>query len=269
MFLVRFDLFRYFTLKCLSTWGPVDVLITHLCCWCRCVEGYYGNPVSRQPCQSCLCPDVQSSGRFFATSCQQDPQSLSVTCNCREGHTGELTHVSAECQFDKRGERDSFFCFMFINLPTPSGPRCDRCRPGFYGNLVLPGARCEKCRCNNNIDPDDHHACDSLTGECLHCLYNTMGPRCQACRPAYYGNALDQDCKGKDKKQMKVYIYRTFHTKSNTTHCLSIRLFTASGSNPGSPPSWTCPEKLLTPTPKPSPGTLQRTLIRVLSVTSQ
>ncbi|XP_045894612.1 laminin subunit beta-4 [Micropterus dolomieu] len=128
----------------------------------RCVEGYYGNPVSRQPCQSCLCPDVQSSGRFFATSCQQDPQSLSVTCNCREGHTG---------------------------------PRCDRCRPGFYGNLVLPGARCEKCRCNNNINPDDHHACDSLTGECLHCLHNTMGPRCQACRPAYYGNALDQDCK--------------------------------------------------------------------------
>ncbi|XP_042371754.1 laminin subunit beta-4-like, partial [Plectropomus leopardus] len=53
----------------------------------RCVEDYYGDPVSRQPCQPCLCPDVRSSGRFFATSCQHDPQSLSVSCNCRIGHT--------------------------------------------------------------------------------------------------------------------------------------------------------------------------------------
>ncbi|XP_044050213.1 laminin subunit beta-4 [Siniperca chuatsi] len=128
----------------------------------RCVEGYYGNPISRQPCQPCLCPDVQSSGRFFATSCQHDPQSFSLTCNCREGHTG---------------------------------PRCNRCSPGFYGDLALQGASCEECPCNNNIDPDDRDACNSLTGECLHCLHNTMGPRCQDCKPGYYGNALDQDCK--------------------------------------------------------------------------
>uniref|UniRef100_A0A4W6C9Y6 Laminin subunit beta-1 n=1 Tax=Lates calcarifer TaxID=8187 RepID=A0A4W6C9Y6_LATCA len=128
----------------------------------RCEEGYYGDPVSRQPCQPCLCPDVQRSGRFFATSCQHDPQSLSLTCSCREGHTG---------------------------------PRCDRCSPGFYGNLSLPGARCEGCPCNNNIDWDDRDACDSLTGECLRCLHNTMGSGCQNCKPGYYGNALVQDCK--------------------------------------------------------------------------
>uniref|UniRef100_A0A3Q3JWY3 Laminin, beta 4 n=1 Tax=Monopterus albus TaxID=43700 RepID=A0A3Q3JWY3_MONAL len=128
----------------------------------RCVEGYYGNPVSRQPCQPCLCPDVQNSGRFFATSCQHDPQSLSLTCVCRKGHTG---------------------------------PHCDRCSPGFYGDLTLPGASCQECPCNNNTDPDDHDACDSLTGECLRCLHNTMGPRCQNCKPGYYGNALAQDCK--------------------------------------------------------------------------
>nr|XP_046250599.1 laminin subunit beta-4 [Scatophagus argus] len=128
----------------------------------RCVVGYYGNPVSRQPCRPCLCPDVQGSGRFFAASCQPDPQSLSLTCNCREGHTG---------------------------------PRCDRCSPGFYGNLALTGAHCEECPCNNNIDPNDRNACDGLTGECLHCLHNTMGPHCQDCKPGYYGNALDQHCK--------------------------------------------------------------------------
>uniref|UniRef100_A0A8C3AJ83 Uncharacterized protein n=1 Tax=Cyclopterus lumpus TaxID=8103 RepID=A0A8C3AJ83_CYCLU len=128
----------------------------------RCVEGYYGNPVSRQPCQPCLCPGVTNSGRFFATSCQHDPQSLSLTCDCREGHTG---------------------------------PRCNRCSPGFYGDLALPGASCEECPCNNNINTGDRNSCNSQTGECQRCLYNTTGPQCQDCKPGYYGNALDQDCK--------------------------------------------------------------------------
>ncbi|GLD71224.1 laminin subunit beta-4-like isoform X1 [Lates japonicus] len=79
-----------------------------------------------------------------------------------------------------------------------SGPRCDRCSPGFYGDLTLPGARCEGCPCNNNIDREDRDACDSLTGECLRCLHNTMGSGCQDCKPGYYGNALVQDCKACD-----------------------------------------------------------------------
>uniref|UniRef100_A0A669FBY6 Laminin, beta 4 n=1 Tax=Oreochromis niloticus TaxID=8128 RepID=A0A669FBY6_ORENI len=128
----------------------------------RCVEGYYGDPISRQACQLCLCPDVLSSGRFFATSCQHDPQSLRLICNCQEGHTG----VS-----------------------------CDRCSPGFYGDLTLPGAVCKECPCNNNINPDDPNSCNSRTGECLHCLHNTIGLHCQNCKPGYYGNALTQDCK--------------------------------------------------------------------------
>ncbi|XP_072241454.1 laminin subunit beta-4 [Leuresthes tenuis] len=128
----------------------------------RCVEGYYGNPLSRQPCLPCQCPDSLSSGRFFATSCQYDSQSLSLTCTCQEGHIGS---------------------------------RCDRCSPGFYGDLTLPEVHCKVCPCNNNIDPKDRNACNSTTGECLHCLYNTAGHRCQDCKPGYYGNALQQDCK--------------------------------------------------------------------------
>uniref|UniRef100_A0A669DZP6 Laminin, beta 4 n=1 Tax=Oreochromis niloticus TaxID=8128 RepID=A0A669DZP6_ORENI len=129
----------------------------------RCVEGYYGDPISRQACQLCLCPDVLSSGRFFATSCQHDPQSLRLICNCQEGHTGKSY--------------------------------CDRCSPGFYGDLTLPGAVCKECPCNNNINPDDPNSCNSRTGECLHCLHNTIGLHCQNCKPGYYGNALTQDCK--------------------------------------------------------------------------
>ncbi|KAM9375661.1 laminin subunit beta-4 [Pholidichthys leucotaenia] len=128
----------------------------------RCVEGYHGDPISGQPCQPCLCPDVEGSGRFFATSCRFNPQSLSLTCDCREGHTG---------------------------------PTCDRCSPGFYGNLTSPGAVCQECPCNNNIDPNDRNACSAITGECLHCLHNTTGPRCQTCKPGYYGDALVRGCR--------------------------------------------------------------------------
>lgn len=82
---------------------------------------------------------------------------------------------------------------------TRPGPNCDRCSPGYYGNLALAGASCELCLCNNNIDPDDQDACDGVTGECRRCLHNTMGPRCQECKAGYYGNALAQDCKGKHR----------------------------------------------------------------------
>ncbi|XP_078794464.1 laminin subunit beta-4 isoform X3 [Oryzias latipes] len=129
----------------------------------RCVDGYYGNPMSRQPCQPCLCPETLTSGRFFATSCQQGPQYLSVTCDCWVGHTGS---------------------------------RCDRCLPGFFGDLTAPGSfHCRPCLCNNNTSPDDPDPCDRTTGECSRCLHNTGGHNCQGCKPGYYGNALKQDCK--------------------------------------------------------------------------
>ncbi|XP_034031453.1 laminin subunit beta-4 [Thalassophryne amazonica] len=128
----------------------------------RCVEGYVGNPTSRQPCRPCLCPDILGSQRFFATFCQHDPESDSPACVCWKGHTGS---------------------------------RCDRCSPGFYGDLNLPGSRCDECPCNNNVDPNDRNACNDVTGECLHCLHNTTGLRCQNCKPGYYGDAVNRNCK--------------------------------------------------------------------------
>uniref|UniRef100_A0A8C2FYL5 Laminin, beta 4 n=1 Tax=Cyprinus carpio TaxID=7962 RepID=A0A8C2FYL5_CYPCA len=128
----------------------------------RCKDGYVGDPVSGQPCEPCLCPDVNGSGRFFAISCNKDPHSGAPYCECLPGHTG-------------------------LN--------CDSCAPGYYGDLRLPGGQCKECCCNNNIDPHDGEACDTVTGECLRCLHNTEGPRCQSCKRGYYGNAFAQDCK--------------------------------------------------------------------------
>lgn len=68
---------------------------SHACCCCfRCEEGYYGDPTARQPCEPCLCPDIQGSGRFFASSCHHEPPSLRLSCACREGHEGTRPRLS-------------------------------------------------------------------------------------------------------------------------------------------------------------------------------
>uniref|UniRef100_A0A8C9WRM0 Laminin, beta 4 n=1 Tax=Scleropages formosus TaxID=113540 RepID=A0A8C9WRM0_SCLFO len=128
----------------------------------RCVDGYYSNLALGEPCQPCLCPDTKASGRFFARSCSKDPNSLHVLCHCEPGH---------------------------------SGPRCDVCSSGFYGNLALPEARCQECQCNNNTDPQDRDSCDPVTGTCLRCLHHTYGSACESCEPGYYGNALAHNCR--------------------------------------------------------------------------
>ncbi|KAG7273555.1 hypothetical protein CRUP_005744 [Coryphaenoides rupestris] len=105
-----------------------------------------------------------AAGRFFASFCSREPETHGLTCNCLPGHTG---------------------------------PHCDSCAAGFYGNLTVPGTLCEECPCNNNIDPEDSGACDRVTGACLRCLHHTQGTHCQQCRPGYYGDPLAHGCKGK------------------------------------------------------------------------
>uniref|UniRef100_A0A8C3WP70 Laminin subunit beta 4 n=1 Tax=Catagonus wagneri TaxID=51154 RepID=A0A8C3WP70_9CETA len=128
----------------------------------RCIDGYYGNPSSGQSCRPCLCPDVPSSSQYFARSCYQNPWSSAVICNCLQGYTGV---------------------------------QCGECSAGFYGNPRISGTPCRPCACNNNIDVTDPESCSPVTGECLKCLNNTQGPRCQLCKPGYFGSALNQTCR--------------------------------------------------------------------------
>ncbi|XP_040199485.1 laminin subunit beta-4-like isoform X1 [Rana temporaria] len=127
----------------------------------RCLDNYFGNPLSGQPCQPCMCPGSPTSGQYFAYSCQQNPDTLEVTCNCLEGYTGK---------------------------------NCDECPVGFYGNIEK-GETCLPCQCNNNIDIKDPNACDKVTGECLKCLNNTYGRHCDRCPPAYYGYPNCRPCR--------------------------------------------------------------------------
>uniref|UniRef100_A0A8C1IFF7 Laminin, beta 2 (laminin S) n=1 Tax=Cyprinus carpio TaxID=7962 RepID=A0A8C1IFF7_CYPCA len=127
----------------------------------RCDNGYYGNPTLGlgSQCRPCPCPEGPDSGRNFAASCYQDNRNQQVVCNCNQGYTG---------------------------------PRCDECASGYYGDPSKIGGQCQPCRCSNNIDLSDPEACDKHTGQCLKCLYNTEGPDCGVCKSRYYGDASRQ-----------------------------------------------------------------------------
>lgn len=143
-------------------WGCRDNTAGHFCE--RCADEFFGNAIlgSGEHCRPCPCPGYPDSGHFNGHSCQADFTSDQITCNCKQGYTG---------------------------------PRCDQCAPGYYGNPEHPGGQCLPCECNNNIDTRDPGSCDPRTGECLRCLYHTDGPSCAHCELGYYGNALVRDCR--------------------------------------------------------------------------
>ncbi|XP_071783632.2 laminin subunit beta-1 isoform X1 [Centroberyx gerrardi] len=139
-----------------------DYTAGHLCE--RCVDGFFGNPVlgSGEHCRPCPCPGNPGTDHFNGDSCHADHSSNQIICNCKQGY---------------------------------SGPRCDRCAPGYYGNPEQQGGECRPCECHGNIDTQDPESCDPRTGQCLRCLYHTDGPSCAHCKHGYYGNALAQDCR--------------------------------------------------------------------------
>ncbi|KAF7246577.1 Laminin subunit beta-4 [Varanus komodoensis] len=164
----------------------------------RCVDGYYGDPLKRESCRPCMCPDSPLSSRYFAHSCYQDPWTMQLICNCFAGYTDygkpqsisemELLQKCLSFTYQKTNIN-----YVALALGT-SSDWCDECSDGFYGNPKMAAGQCLPCSCNNNIEATDPDSCNKDTGECVKCLYNTQGPNCQFCKPGYFGSALLQNC---------------------------------------------------------------------------
>ncbi|XP_053279907.1 laminin subunit alpha-5 [Pleuronectes platessa] len=123
-----------------------------------CQGGFLGNNSldgQAVSCSSCPCP-LRVSSNNFAEGCVQ------------------------------RSDRMQCLC-----MPGYAGPNCERCAPGFYGNPMVLGSRCQPCRCHGNTDPNMLFTdCHPLTGECLSCMHHTGGALCDLCAPGFYGDAI-------------------------------------------------------------------------------
>ncbi|XP_076636198.1 laminin subunit gamma-1 isoform X1 [Colletes latitarsis] len=180
---------------------------------CQCPHGYVG-----QFCESC-------APGFHHDPPNGGPFALCVPCNCNshadicEAETGQCicqhNTAGSNCELCKRGYYghplkgtpndcnpcpcpDNGPCILLGNKPDPicsecpsgrTGPRCETCSDGYYGNPEK-GVACRSCDCNNNIDLNAVRNCDHETGECLKCVNNTAGFHCEECLAGYYGDAL-------------------------------------------------------------------------------
>ncbi|KAF7284665.1 hypothetical protein GWI33_021849 [Rhynchophorus ferrugineus] len=177
-----------------------------------CAPGYRHSPAHGGPFTNCIPCDCNN----HASICDSE----TGRCICQHNTTGE------NCEFCARGfygnalagtPDDCLPCIcpergpciqvgdddiMCIECPTGySGPLCEICADGYFGDPVAhfgPSRPCQLCECNGNIDLNAIGNCNTTTGECLRCIHNTGGPRCEVCLPGYYGNALvlpKGDCK--------------------------------------------------------------------------
>lgn len=180
---------------------------------CQCPHGYVG-----QFCESC-------APGFHHDPPNGGPFALCVPCNCNghadicEAETGQCicqhNTAGSNCELCSRGYYgyplkgtpddckpcpcpDNGPCILLGNNPDPicsecpigrTGPRCETCSDGYYGNPER-GLACRPCDCNNNIDLNAVRNCNHETGECLKCVNNTAGFHCEECLPGYYGDAL-------------------------------------------------------------------------------
>ncbi|XP_004673900.1 PREDICTED: laminin subunit alpha-2 isoform X2 [Condylura cristata] len=153
----------------------------------RCLPGFYGDPTkgTSEDCQPCACP-LNIPSNNFSPTCHLD-RSLGFVCDkCPVGYTG---------------------------------PRCERCAEGYFGQPSVPGGSCQPCQCNDNLDFSIPGSCDSLSGSCLICKPGTTGQYCELCADGYFGDAVD----AKNCQPCRCNVNGSFsevcHTKTGQCEC--------------------------------------------------
>ncbi|XP_035517151.1 laminin subunit beta-3 [Morone saxatilis] len=121
----------------------------------QCAPGYQPNPLSRM-----------------------DRPDACIRCIC----SAEGTVNGGRCD-DSTGS-----CQCKVNV---EGPRCDRCKRGYYGLSASNPLGCSKCSCSQDGSLSD--VCDPVTGQCP-CRPHFHGLTCEACSKGYWKPILSGRC---------------------------------------------------------------------------
>uniref|UniRef100_A0A0N5CEW4 Uncharacterized protein n=1 Tax=Strongyloides papillosus TaxID=174720 RepID=A0A0N5CEW4_STREA len=139
----------------------------------KCIDGHVGNPILGGiigGCSPCACPSLDNNH----------------SKNCVLSQLG-IHGILASNQ------EDNYICTSCD--PGYDGNKCEFCADGYFGDPLAINGSCKPCECNNNIDPLDIGNCDTKTGKCLKCIYNTDGDHCEKCADFHWGDADKQTCK--------------------------------------------------------------------------
>ncbi|XP_047426599.1 laminin subunit gamma-3 [Mugil cephalus] len=171
-----------------------------------CLDGYYGNALIGTPgdCQPCPCPD--------RSSCAQIAETGQVVCtNCPAGQTGMRCQMCDDGYYgDPLGQsgaaRPCVRCDCSGNVDANAvgtcdrvtgrclkclghteGDRCQRCRPGFYGDALNQTAaqKCKPCSCSPAGTSGQVNECHPQTGNCR-CLSHVTGRDCSYCEVGFF-----------------------------------------------------------------------------------
>ncbi|CAM6031387.1 unnamed protein product, partial [Sphagnum compactum] len=124
-----------------------------------CIEGYYGNATIGSPydCMICACPLPIESNKYLCSCCEVSEDGYRIHCDCKPGYNGEKCQSCApgffgqpeiegefckSCQCsgnidpnDKEScDTVSGECLKCLN--NTSGPACNLCAPGYFGDAV-------------------------------------------------------------------------------------------------------------------------------------
>ncbi|XP_071350563.1 laminin subunit beta-3 [Trachinotus anak] len=175
-------------------WRPAEEGNTHTCQRCECNNHaqrcHFDQAVyeasgrrSGGVCEGCMHHTTGPKCDQCAPGYQPNPRSrmdrpdACIRCIC----SADGTVNGGQCD-DSTGQ-----CQCKVNV---EGPRCDRCKRGYYGLSDSNPLGCTKCSCSADGSSD---VCNPVTGQCP-CRPHFHGLSCEACSEGYWKPFLSGSC---------------------------------------------------------------------------